>query len=288
MTESRQGLVLVRGGGDLATGCILRLARAGFQVAVLEIAQPTAVRRTVAFSEAVYAGEAVVEGLRARLVADAAELLALAGEGLVPVLVDPLGEAIAQVGPQALVDAIVAKRNLGTRLDMAPIVVALGPGFAAGVDAHAVVETNRGHDLGRVIWEGQAEPDTGVPGDIAGFGLERVLRSPAAGTMRALCAIGDRVKAGDPVFAVEGGPPCVVASGLDGVVRGLIHDGLPLKPGLKVADVDPRARPENCFSVSDKARAIGGGVLEAILALGARPAAILALGARPADNRKGD
>jgi xanthine dehydrogenase accessory factor len=267
----RKGLVLVRGGGDLATGTILRLSRAGFLVAVLETAAPTAVRRTVALSEAVYAGRAQVEDLRALRVADARELLRGIGPGLVPVLVDPQCLSLDLIRPQALVDAIVAKRNLGTGPGMAPIVVALGPGFQAGTDAHAVIETNRGHDLGRVIWRGAAEPDTGRPGDIGGFGLERVLRAPAAGIFRALCEIGDSVKAGEPLFAVEGAERRAVSSNIDGVVRGLLPEGFEVWEGLKAADVDPRARRENCFSVSDKARAIGGGVLEAILALGALP-----------------
>jgi xanthine dehydrogenase accessory factor len=271
MSARERKLVLVRGGGDLATGTILRLSRSGFLVAVLECERPTAVRRTVALSEAVYAGEAEVEGLVARLVRDCAELLRVLAPGLVPVLVDPRCEALDLLGPLALVDAIVAKRNLGTAIDMAPIVVALGPGFAAGVDAHAVVETNRGHDLGRVIWKGRAEPDTGRPGEIGGFGIERVLRAPMAGSIRALCEIGDSVRTGDPVFAVEGEERRVVASNIDGVVRGLLREGFPAWAGLKAADVDPRARRDSCFTVSDKARAIGGGVLEARLALGGRP-----------------
>ena len=268
---SAKPLVLVRGGGDLATGTILRLVRSGFLVAILEIPAPTAVRRTVAFCEAVYSGETEVEGLRARLVADPDELLRALAADLVPVLVDPLCRSLSSLRPLALVDAIVAKRNSGTELGMAPIVVALGPGFAAGIEAHAVVETNRGHDLGRVLWKGAAEPDTGVPGEIGGHGIERVLRAPISGSVRAMCEIGDRLRAGDPVFAVEGNERAVVRTGIDGIVRGLIREGFPAWAGLKAADVDPRARRENCFTVSDKARAIGGGVLEAILVLGGRP-----------------
>ena len=263
--------VLVRGAGDLATGTILRLSRSGFLVAALEIDRPTAIRRTVALSEAVYEGAASVEGVSARLVADPRELLGLLAPGLVPVLADPDCSSLAALRPLALVDAIVAKRNLGTAIGMAPIVVALGPGFSAGVDAHAVVETNRGHDLGRVLWEGSAEADTGVPGSIGGYASERVLRAQVAGMAHALRAIGDAVRAGDAVVEIEGEERRVVASRVDGVVRGVIRDGFEAWAGLKIADVDPRARRENCFTVSDKARAIGGGVLEAILSLGGRP-----------------
>jgi xanthine dehydrogenase accessory factor len=271
MIGGEGGIVLVRGAGDLATGTIVRLSRSGFLVAALEIERPTAVRRMAALSEAVYDGEAEVEGVCARLVGDPRELLEVVAPGLVPVLADPDCSALAEIRPFALVDAIVAKRNLGTAIRMAPIVVALGPGFKAGIDAHAVVETNRGHDLGRVLWEGSAEPDTGVPGSVGGFGAERVLRAAAAGKVRALRAIGDFVKAGDPVFELEGEERGVATSRIDGVVRGIVRDGFPAWAGLKVADIDPRARRENCFTVSDKARAVGGGVLEAILALGGRP-----------------
>jgi xanthine dehydrogenase accessory factor len=269
--NTRKGIILVRGGGDLATGTILRLSRSGFLVAVLERERPTAVRRTVAFSEAVYEGETEVEGVKARLVHDARELLAAAAPGLVPVLVDPDCSALPLIRPVALVDAIVAKSGTGTAIGMAPIVVGLGPGFEAGVHVHAVVETNRGHDLGRVIWKGSAEPDTGVPGSVGGYGKERVLRAPCEGEIRTLREIGDTVKAGDGVFALQGTELRIVASNIDGVVRGLIRDGFHAWAGMKAADVDPRARRENCFTVSDKARAIGGGVLEAVLALGGRP-----------------
>lgn len=269
--NERAGFVLVRGAGDLATGTIVRLSRAGFLVAALEMPLPSAVRRTIALSEAVYDGEAEVEGVAARLVADPDELRALVAPGMVPILADPDCASLSVLRPLALVDAIVAKRNAGTRIDMAPIVVALGPGFAAGVDAHAVVETNRGHDLGRVIWTGWAESDTGVPGSIGGFGAERVLRAPIAGRVRALRAIGDAVRAGDPVVELQGEERRVAVSSIDGIVRGVVRDGFVAWAGLKIGDVDPRARRENCFTVSDKARAVAGGVLEAILALGGRP-----------------
>jgi xanthine dehydrogenase accessory factor len=265
-------LVVVRGAGDLATGCILRLVRAGFRVAALESARPSSIRRTVCLSEAMYEGHAEVEGLRAIRVGDVQELEAvLAAGGPVPILEDPAGASLERLRPLALVDAILAKRNLGTVRGMAEVVVALGPGFEASVDVDAVIETNRGHDLGRVILEGCAEPNTGVPGLIAGMGRERVLHAPASGLVENLRAIGDAVKAGEPVLALAGPESRVeVASTIDGILRGLIRPGFAAHAGLKVADVDPRCIREHCFSVSDKARAVAGGVLEAILMLGHR------------------
>jgi len=274
MSVVRKNLVLVRGAGDIATGTILRIARSGFSVIALETEKPTAIRRTVAFSEAVYEGEATVEGLVARRAESLAEALESAAAGIVPILVDPSGASIAALAPMALVDAIIAKRNLGTSSSMAGIVVALGPGFVAPRDAHAVVETNRGHDLGRVILEGSAEPDTGTPGVIGGKGAERVVHAPAAGFVKGLRAIGDLVKAGEPILAIvdpQSGGITLVASPLDGVLRGLIRPGLRVPAGLKIADVDPRGERGHCYSVSDKARAVSGGVLEAILSLGGRP-----------------
>jgi xanthine dehydrogenase accessory factor len=217
----------------------------------------------VSLSEAMYEGSACVEGITA-----------VRGEGIpgnwspgdpVILLEDPQCRVLESVTPFALVDAILAKRNLGTRMDLAPLVVALGPGFEAGREAHAVVETNRGHDLGRVLLEGCAEPNTGVPGLIAGAGRERVLHAPRAGRVEALCAIGDLVAPGDPILSVDGE---VVRTVLAGVVRGLIRPGFEARAGLKVADVDPRCEPRHCLTVSDKARAIAGGVLEALLMLG--------------------
>ncbi|HOX33164.1 MAG TPA: selenium-dependent molybdenum cofactor biosynthesis protein YqeB [Spirochaetales bacterium] len=274
MNLPRGGLVVVRGAGDLATGSIVRLVRSGFRVVALETAAPTAIRRTVALSEALYEGEAEVEGVRARSAARPEEALALASAGLVPILADPRCAWLGILSPLALVDAILAKRNLGTRRGMAPIVVALGPGFAAPLDAHAVIETNRGHGLGRVILSGSAEPDTGVPGTIAGKGAERVVRAPAAGTVRALREIGCLVEAGEPLLEIEGiagGGSAVVPSPLRGVLRGMIRGGSQVPRGLKIADVDPRCEPAHCLSVSDKARAVAGGVLEAILSMGGRP-----------------
>lgn len=256
-------LVVIRGGGDLATGVALRLYRSGMEVAVCETAMPTSIRRTVCFSEAVRLGETKVEGVTARL-AEAEAVPDLLEQGIVPVLVDPAGACIAHLAPDAVVDAVIAKRNLGTRMDMAPVVVAAGPGFTAGVDCHAVVETMRGHYLGRVIYDGSALPNTNIPGLIGGYAGERVLRAPADGVFRGARQIGEQVKAGDVAGYVEGVP---MVCTIDGVLRGLLADGVPVKRGMKSGDVDPRCAPEHCLCASDKALAVGGGVLEAILRL---------------------
>jgi xanthine dehydrogenase accessory factor len=266
----RRPLVLIKGAGDLATGSAVRLARSGFRVAMTELAEPTAVRRTVAFSEAVAAGRAAVEGVAARRVGSAAEARRVMGEGQVAVLVEP-GAPWPALRPLAVVDARMAKRNLGTSRDEAPVVIGLGPGFTAGADVHAVVETNRGHTLGTVLLEGAAQPNTGVPGEIGGYGPERLLRAPIAGILAVRVEIGERVEAGAVVALVAGQP---VRARIAGIVRGLLRDGAPVREGQKVGDVDPRARREHCFTVSDKARAVAGGVLEAILYLSrtAKPA----------------
>ena len=257
-------LVVVKGAGDLATGVGVRLRRVGFRVIMTEIARPTPVRRTVAFAEAVYDGSALVEDVQAVLVQNAAEALAAVADGLVAVVVDPEARIVGGLMPPLLVDAIIGKRNLGTRLADAPAVVALGPGFVAGLDCHAVVETMRGHTLGRVLYEGAAIPNTGIPGEIGGKGAERVIRSHREGVFQATRAIGDQVAAGDVVGTVEGEP---VRALIDGVLRGLLRSGLQVTPGFKTGDVDPRAAREHCFTVSDKALAVAGGVLEAAGAL---------------------
>jgi xanthine dehydrogenase accessory factor len=256
-------LVVVKGGGDLATGVAHRLHRVGMKVVVTELAQPTVIRRAVAFASAVFEGEVAVEGVVARRVEDAAQALALLPEGVIPVLVDPSASVIRELKPNVVVDAVIAKRNTGTKITDAPV-VALGPGFTAGLDAHAVIETNRGHDLGRVILEGQAAPDTGIPGPVMGYASERVVRAPGGGVFRGVKAIGDKVEAGD-VVARAGDQP--VLAPISGVLRGLLADGLVVKEGMKVGDVDPRGVHGHCFTISDKARAIGGSVLEAILYL---------------------
>ena len=257
-------LVVIKGAGDLASGCAVRLARAGFAVVMTELPAPTAVRRTVCFSEAAVEGKAAVEGLRAKRADNARMALRVAAAGDVAVLVDPDGEAAAQLAPLALVDARMAKRNLGTVRDESSIVIGLGPGFIAGRDVDAVIETNRGHDLGQVILKGTAEPNTGVPGEIGGAGTARLLRSPASGKLRCERQIGDRVKAGQRVGSVAGEP---VLAMVGGVIRGFLRHGSVVHSGQKIGDVDPRARPEHCATVSDKARAVAGGVLEAILYL---------------------
>jgi xanthine dehydrogenase accessory factor len=257
-------LVLVKGAGDLATGCAVRLARSGFAVVMTELPAPTAVRRTVAFSEAVHDGSVIVEGLSARLAATPAGARRIARSGAVAVLVDPEDRARERLAPAAVVDARMAKRNLGTARGEAPVVIGLGPGFTAGVDVDAVVETNRGHALGSVLLEGQPEPNTGVPGEIGGFGAERLLRAPASGRLRAQRQIGERVEVGAIIGDVDGR---AVTAAISGVLRGLVRDGSLVRAGQKIGDVDPRARPEHCFTVSDKSRAVAGGVLEAILRL---------------------
>lgn len=260
----RRPTALVKGAGDLASGVALRLHRAGFAVVMTEIARPTPVRRTVAFAEAVPLGAAVVEGVEARRAGDRDEVLRVLARGSIAVVVDPLAELRGWLRPDLLTDAIVAKRNLGTRIEDAPAVVALGPGFVAGRDAHAVIETQRGHTLGRVITSGEALPNTGVPGDIGGRGADRVLRSPRAGVFEERAAIGDRVRAGDAVGAVAG---VAVTARLDGVLRGLLASGVEVTTGFKVGDVDPRGDRASCWQVSDKALAVAGGVLEAACAL---------------------
>ena len=256
-------LAVIRGAGDIASAIALRLHRCGMRVVMTEIAQPLTVRRTVAFSEAVRLGEAQVEGVRAVRVANAGEAAAVLAAGQdVPVLVDPACACVRELAPDVVVDAILAKRNVGTRRDMAPVVVGVGPGFTAGVDCHAVVETMRGHTLGRAYFEGSALANTAVPGLIGGFAGERVLRAPCDGVFHGACAIGDHVEQGQVVAFVDGQP---VVAMLTGVLRGLVADGVPVSRGLKCGDVDPRDDASYCALVSDKGLAVAGGVLEAIL-----------------------
>jgi len=254
--------VIVRGGGDLASGVVYRLVKAGFPVLVTELERPLAIRRTVAFASAVYEGQITVEGITARLVTGLEEAAALWAAGEVPVLIDPAGESIRALRPAVVVDARLAKRNLGTTLSDASLVIALGPGFVAGTDCHAVIETKRGHFLGRVIWQGAAEPDTGRPGSVQGHEADRVLRAPCDGELIALAQIGDAVHE-DQVLATVAGEP--VRAPFDGVLRGMLHPAVPVTRGLKIGDVDPRGVRAHCFTISEKSLAIGGGVLEAIL-----------------------
>ncbi len=255
-------MVVIKGAGDLATGVGLRLFRSGFPLVMTEIAQPTVVRRTVSFAEAVFLGEISVEGVLARVVTGTEQIIPTIREGVIPIIVDPEASVIARLKPRVVVDAIMAKQNLGTRITDAPVVIGLGPGFTAGRDVHAVVETNRGHYLGRVIVDGEAEPNTGVPGLIGGYGVERVLRGPADGELVPIRTIGDAVREGELIARVGGHP---VVAPFDGVLRGLVRENVRVFKGMKIGDVDPRAAREHCFTVSDKALSIGGGVLEAIL-----------------------
>lgn len=255
-------LVFIRGAGDLASGIALRLHHAHFRVVMSDLPKPTAIRRTVCFSQAVLFGEMTVEDVTARFAADVSEVPAILSEGMIAVLADPQAACIAALQPQVVVDAILAKRNLGTRITDAPCVIGVGPGFTAGVDCHAAVETMRGHSLGRVIRDGSPLPNTNIPGLIGGFAGERVLRAPADGIFRQHLEIGATVKVGDVAGEVAGEP---MLCQIDGVLRGLLADGTPVYRGMKAGDVDPRGERSYCQLVSDKALSIGGGVLEAIL-----------------------
>ena len=301
MNERKKPLVIVRGAGDISTGTIHRLFRAGFDLLVLESERPSAIRRKVAFSEAVYDGRATVEGVWAVRIGSAEEAARCRADGYIPLIVDPEGESIAFLKPAVVVDAILAKRNLGTRMDMAPLTIGLGPGFEAGRDVHFVIETMRGHDLGRIISKGSAAPNTGIPGTVGGYGRERVIRAPGAGIFRDGKDIGSFVRAGEVIGRIEvpgsatgavgttgaevpgSGTGAVGTTGaevpgsgmetvevrtvLTGVLRGIIRDGYPVTEGFKLADVDPRREEQkNCFTISDKARCIAGSVLELVCA----------------------
>lgn len=299
MIYLKDSLVVVRGGGDLATGTIHKLHRCGFPVVVLESRKPSAIRRYVAFSEAVYEGTMTVEGITCRYAGDidgsvytdisgdrselhAAEntvketieknIKEIMNNGEIPLFTDPEGTLIDLLRPWAVVDAILAKKNLGTSMDMAPVTVALGPGFTAGIDVKIVVETKRGHDLGRLIYEGAAVPNSGVPGLIGGYGKERVNHAEAAGVIYGVRRISDLVEAGETIAVIrtadeDGRAGQVeVKAAIKGVLRGLIRDGYEVTKGFKIADVDPReSEKKNCFTISDKARCIAGGVAEALM-----------------------
>lgn len=313
-------LIICRGAGDLATGIIHRLHRAGHRVIALETDYPAAIRRQVSFCEAVYDGSAAVEGVTARLIpalnnteiateADAetdaeigteidtetysglndtpaahtasekwsrSAIEAVLEAGEVPLLIDPTGESIALLKPDVVVDAIIAKRNLGTTIDMAPLVIGVGPGFTAGNDVHLVIESMRGHNLARIITDGMAQPNTGVPGNIAGFTSERVIHAPAAGYIHDVRKIGDIVQKGDEIARIYPDKGSYdnalseyvpVNATITGIIRGLIREGYYFKKGFKIADIDPReSELTNCFTISDKARSIAGSVLEAVSA----------------------
>lgn len=261
-TMFSDNVIVIKGAGDIATGVAARLWRSGFPVVMTEIAEPLTVRRTVSFSEAVYEGETLVEGIMARRVDDRAAIPTTLKEDVIPVIVDPEGAIVGEIEPFAVVDAIMAKKNTGTHMEDAPLVIGLGPGFETGRDVHAVIETKRGHTLGRVIWEGSAIPNTGIPGEVKGLGAERVIRAPGPGAFKGTLSIGTHVEKGD-VVAYAGNAP--VPAPISGMLRGLLHDGIIVEKGLKSGDVDPRDARESCWLISDKALAIGGGVLEAVL-----------------------
>lgn len=261
-------LTVIRGAGDLASGVALRLHRAGFPIVMTEIEHPLAVRRTVAFAQAIFDGVCTVEEITGRR-SSIEEAMQVASNNEIAVVIDPAGETLRRWQPPIVVDAIMAKRNTGTRKEDAPLVVALGPGFTAGVDCHAVIETDRGHHLGRVIWQGSAAPDTGEPGELPGIGrrASRVLRAPVAGRVIGRYAIGDRVAEGVELAVVcdAMGIEHPICAPFAGVLRGLIHPTVVVTAGMKIGDLDPRADVAYCFTVSDKSLAIGGGVLEATL-----------------------
>ena len=297
-------LIICRGAGDLATGIIHRLHRAGHRVIALETDYPAAIRRQVSFCEAVYDESAAVEGVTARLVPaladaetdtetysgendtpaahivsekwDSSAIEAVLEAGEVPLLIDPKGESIALLKPDIVIDAIIAKKNLGTTINMAPLVIGVGPGFTAGQDVHLVIESMRGHNLARIITDGMAQPNTGVPGNIAGFTSERVIHAPAAGYIHDVRKIGDIVQKGDEIARIYPDKESYdnalseyvpVNATITGIIRGLIREGYYFRKGFKIADIDPReSEITNCFTISDKARSIAGSVLEAVSA----------------------
>ena len=255
-------MVLIKGAGDLATGIAYRLKKSGFDVVMTEIHKPTTVRRTVAFSQAVFDNEIAIEGIKGVKVNNINEIYEEIREGNIPIIIDENAEIIKELSPNVVVDAIIAKQNLGTSIEDAPIVIGVGPGFEAKVDCHLVVETKRGHYLGKVIEEGSAIPNTGVPGNIGGYTKERIIRASSNGKIKPVVAIGDFVKKGDIVAYIDG---VEVLSEIDGIVRGMLQEGIEVFKGMKSGDIDPRCEKDHCFTISDKARSIGGGVLEAIM-----------------------
>lgn len=261
-------MIIVRGGGDMATAVIHRLWRAGFRVLVLEADKPSAIRRQVAVSEAVYDGKATVEGMTAVRIDAPSQCEIIWSRGQVPLIVDPHAASIDVMKPAVVVDAMIAKQNLGTHMAMAPLTIALGPGFVAGSDVHAVIETMRGHDLGRIIYSGSAQPNTGVPGRIGGYAAERVIHAPYPGVIRHLHAIGDCVNQGEPIAVIsDASGEYPVPASIPGLIRGLIREGYTVPKGFKIADIDPRMDEyANCFTISDKARCIAGSVLELVCA----------------------
>jgi len=256
-------VILIRGAGEMASGVAHRLHQSNFKICMVEISQPLAVRREVSFCEAIYEGEKEVEGVRAKFISKPEQIQSVWKAEKIPLLTDPdLKKTKHFLKPDVLIDAIMAKKNLGTQINDASLVIGLGPGFTAGKDVHMIIETNRGHHLGKVIRNGTAEPDSGIPGDIGGYTVQRVLRTMKKGGFHPYKEIGDRVNKGSVVAVVDDFP---VIAEISGVVRGLLREGVEVKKGMKVGDIDPRGKRELCFTISDKARSIAGGVLEAIL-----------------------
>jgi len=259
-----RNIVIVRGAGDIGTAIAHRLHNCGFRLLLLEVEQPLVVRRKAAFASAVLESEAEVEGVRAVRVNSRVDMDRVWDTGSIPVLCDRECRILDEISPTAVIDATLAKRYTGTNKSMAPITIAAGPGFEAGVQVDAVIETKRGHNLGRIIYKGFAEADTGIPGEIMGYGSERLLKAPVNGIITNLLDIGSRVKKGELIATVSGEP---VKAQIDGVVRGLIADRSSVVAGQKIGDVDPRSIVEYCHTISDKSRAVAGGVLEALLHL---------------------
>lgn len=258
----QQNIIWVRGAGDLATGVGIRLLNAGFSLVFSEIEQPTVIRGTVSFATAVYEGTFMVEGHSGKLCHSLSEIHAALSQGFSPVFVGDEQEMINLLKPHTFIEATIRKHKTAVPINV-PFTIGLGPGFIAGQDVDAVIETQRGHHLGRVIWEGAAEPNTGIPGAIGGYTTERVIHAPEMGVIKPLVEIGSVVKAGDIIAQI--GSSCLVHASIDGILRGMIHGGLSVEKGMKIADIDPRCEPSHCHTVSDKARAVGGGVLEALL-----------------------
>ncbi|MDM8520104.1 selenium-dependent molybdenum cofactor biosynthesis protein YqeB [Anaerolineales bacterium HSG6] len=256
-------LVLIKGAGDLASGIAYRLKRAGFPLIMTEQPQPTFIRRAVSYGEAVYSREVKIEGITARLVDTSAEARQLSNTDMIPVLIDPEAKILSTLNPVILVDAIMSKKNNSTSLNDTPFVIGLGPGFEAEVNCHAIIETKRGHWLGRVIYEGEAEPNSGQPGPISGYTADRVIRTSGEGYVIPVVQIGALLNEGDLIATIDNQP---IEASFAGVLRGLIHPNVWVKPGFKIGDLDPRSSIQHCFTISDKSLAIGGGVLEAVLA----------------------
>lgn len=258
-------LVVIKGAGDLASGIAHRLKKSGLDIVMTEINKPTTVRRTVAFSQAVFDNEVSIEGIKGVKVNNIDEVYKVIQEGNIPVIIDEKAEIIKLLKPQVVVDAIIAKKNIGTSIEDAPIVIGVGPGFEAGVDCNLVVETKRGHYLGKVIENGSAIPNTGIPGDIGGYTKERIIRASNNGIIEPIVSIGDFVNKGQVVAYING---VEVLAEIDGIVRGMLQKGIEVFKGMKSGDIDPRCERNHCFTISDKARSIGGGVLEAIMYMG--------------------